>query len=493
MSKFKFSLCFTLLFALFLAACPFETEGKENKIKGQEEEDIPEVHTLKILQIGASTDGNISHSFVELYNFGDTGISLSGFSLQFASGFSYNSGNGAPDGSPAKDGSWRKINLNGTIPAGHSFLILGSKGEGQANSTNPALALADLSGDLNASFVLNNRSCKAAIMKNTDLLTEPNPFNTDGKGKKAPGYVDMIGAINTAGTDFIQGFERARFAGLTKQASLRRVCEIDTDNNLADFMRVIYADEPEIVKEILRPKNLSYGRWNPFEEPETTKSLMILQVFGTTTINDSAPSHNFIELYNNTDYDIDLGTYSVHFANGASEGHPAFSPWTRINLSGTIPSQCSYLITGPPVVDYFTIQDETTTNGRLNLTGMADLTAANFSMSNRSYKVALMSNQNNITSVSPWGMPECVDLTSAINSSGFDAINAAKGAEDLAAVNAASGSSRTISKQKSWRRARLVITGKTLTDFRSVSFANLSDEETAEFGPRNLKAGAWAP
>ncbi|MDR0302841.1 MAG: hypothetical protein LBI04_11100 [Treponema sp.] len=218
-----------------------------------------------------------------------------------------------------------------------------------------------------------------------------------------------------------------------------------------------------------------------------TPMLMILQVFGMHAENDSAPTHSFIELYNNTNTAINLSTYSVHWANGLSSNSNAPAEkdvWNKINLSGNIPAKGSYLILGAQMVDAATIANAST-NGRLDLTTVtADVNESTFKMSNRSYKVALMSNQSDISVANPWGEAACVDLVSAINTSGTDSVTAAKGTDDLAAVNASSGGANTISKQKSYRRTSLTVTGDTLTDFTSKQYSSISEADIAKFRPR---------
>jgi hypothetical protein len=214
---------------------------------------------LMILQIGAATDGNISHSFIELYNNTNAPINLSGYSLQYAAGYSTNSGNGAPGGNTTTDGEWNKINLSGTIQPHRSFLILGSKGTNAA----PALSITNNYGDMNEIFTINNRCFKVALMSNTILLTMQNPFNTDGSGTKAAGYVDMVGALNTTGTDFIQGCETNPITDLNKQTGQRRKNLKDTDNNKEDFTRAVFDGATDEEKEIRRPKNGAYGAWDP--------------------------------------------------------------------------------------------------------------------------------------------------------------------------------------------------------------------------------------
>ena len=104
-----------------------------------------------------------------------------------------------------------------------------------------------------------------------------------------------------------------------------------------------------------------------------------------------------------------------------------------------------------------------------------------------------MSNQDNITVANPWGNAACLDLVSAINRSGDDSIDAAKGAEDLISVNAATGGIRTISKQKSFRRTSLNIRDITLSDFATKQYSSLSADDIVKFRPRTTASGTYTP
>ncbi|MCL2179899.1 MAG: lamin tail domain-containing protein [Treponema sp.] len=221
----------------------------------------PGTEMLMILQIGAATDGNISHSFIELYNNTNSEIDLTGYSIQYAAGFSTNSGNGAPNGNATTDGVWQKIDLTGIIPPRCSFLILGTAG----TMLNPALNLGSVVGDMAVSFTINNRCYKVLLIKSTTILSDSikNPFDTDGAGTKVAGYIDMVGAINTNNTDNIQGFEGTRISNLNKQTGQRRKNLADTDNNFNDFEQATYLGASSENHERLRPKNLAYGSWNP--------------------------------------------------------------------------------------------------------------------------------------------------------------------------------------------------------------------------------------
>jgi hypothetical protein len=104
-----------------------------------------------------------------------------------------------------------------------------------------------------------------------------------------------------------------------------------------------------------------------------------------------------------------------------------------------------------------------------------------------------MSNQDALTEATPWGNAACIDLVSAINTAGTDSVTAAKGTIDLNAVNAASGGANTISKQKSYRRKSLIVSGVTLTDFTTIQYSTVSDADITKFRPRNTAAGTWTP
>jgi hypothetical protein len=466
----------------------------------------PAVGKVLILQAygnaGEGSPAGVSHSFVELYNISDADINLSGVSLYFADGI--RSTTEKPE--VTADEAWKRIALNGTIPAKGSFLILGKKHD-DVSSTR--YKIADNYWDINDNTLsLSRRGFKVAIIKSTAALTVQNPFDTDGKGKVISGYIDMVGAVNNpaaAQPDHIFGFETAPTRN-SASAAVRRANLTDTDDNSADFIAARYAlgDAATFTNEMLevrKPRNASVGEWDPFAEPAppvlSSNTLIILQVFGMHADNDSAPTHSFIELYNKSDAPVDLNTYSVHWANGLSSNDNAPAEkdvWHKINLTGTIPAKGSFLILGQQVVDAATIADTANTNGKLDLTAVtADINDSTFKMSNRSYKVALMSNKSDITAANPWGDAACIDLVSAINDNKSDSVTAAKGATDLAAVNAASGGANTISKQKSWRRKSLDVTNVTLSDFTSKQYSSLSTDDIAKFRPRTTAAGTYTP
>ena len=346
-------------------------------------------NALFILQIGAATDGNISHSFVELYNNGATPINLSGYSLQYAAGTKVTA-------NATADGPWQKIDLIGTIQPKHSFLILGKKG----TMANPALSIADNSGDMNVpGMELSNRAVKVALIKSTTLLTVQNPFNTDGFGKTVPGYVDMIGVINDA-TDKILGQEGtlAFVEGvfrISKQVGVRRISANDTNNNSNDFAIVEYDTISLPEKNIKSPKNHFYGSWNSFAEPSPdlfvmpgskdslAGKLLILQAFAPNET-PAGLSHPFVDLYNNSDSSINLNGIVLFFANGDT-GSSKDQAWRKISLSGTIQAKRSFLIMGPKAVNANSV------NTRLVLdNNYGDINDSAFTLNNYAFKIAVI-------------------------------------------------------------------------------------------------------
>ena len=279
---------------------------------------------LLILQAygtGETTDGSISHSFVELYNNTASPVNLSGYSLQYAAGTKVSAN--APT-----DGGWTVIQLDGSIPAKSSFLILGQK-----NNRDGRHQIADNYGDINVpNMELSNRAFKAALIKGTGKLTVQNPFNMGG-GKNAAGYVDMVGTEND-NTDRILGFEgthdpvnqRGEVARISKQAAVRRTNLNDTDNNKADFESLDYrisgiSDE---LLEVRKPRNAKNdGAWDPFEapkEPDTTgvdySKLKLNEVSGV-----GDDPEKFYELFNTGTETISLFGCKIYYnANGTNGG-----------------------------------------------------------------------------------------------------------------------------------------------------------------------------
>jgi len=220
-----------------------------------------------------------------------------------------------------------------------------------------------------------------------------------------------------------------------------------------------------------------------------SQGLMIFQVYGTgfgaadngDNGNTGSVSHSFVELYNNSNTPISLDTYSVQWANGIANGggtvQTTIDSWQVIPLSGTIPAYGSYLIRGAHM------NDEGGVVGRLQIT-VFDKDVPSFEMSNRSYKVALVSKQTTLTLANPWDNSTGEPLDSDL----VDLIGTRNGNSD--SVDAYKGAMRTMSKQNAVRRNSLTDTGNNSVDFVQIDYRTA---DLTKYRPRSVADGSWTP
>jgi hypothetical protein len=211
---------------------------------------IAPILILQVYGTGSKGERAVSHSFIELYNTAGSDVSLNGYTVQYS-----------------KSGTaWQKLDLSGKkIKAKSSFLILG-----KTENTTPAprLALTEDSADLLwPNTVFDNKNFKIVLIKSTETLNIVNPFDIDGEGTKAPGYVDMFGSIDNDESGAIDAFETEMPNYLSKQRSARRKNLIDTDNNKKDFEAIDYRASgiSDADLALYRPKNSAKGSWNPIK------------------------------------------------------------------------------------------------------------------------------------------------------------------------------------------------------------------------------------
>jgi len=210
---------------------------------------------LLILQAyasGTATDGAVSHTFVELYNNTDSPIVMDNennkFSLQYG-----------------KTGTtWTKIDLEGTIPAGGSFLVQGPLNNVYTGSGNVGNLTINDADQTVSTFVMDNDGFKVVLMRNQTTLTVAQPWNSDD-ALKAAGYIDMVASQNSSSNQ-PDGYEDALPGVSSKQAAARRGSLTDTDNNVTDFARIDYRanqgmDAANLAK--YRPRYSGDGSWTP--------------------------------------------------------------------------------------------------------------------------------------------------------------------------------------------------------------------------------------
>ena len=222
------------------------------------------------------------------------------------------------------------------------------------------------------------------------------------------------------------------------------------------------------------------------EKDLLAEKLLILQAYGSSS-DAAGATHSFVELYNNTDTEIDLDGITLYYAAGTN-GNPNLNikdgEWKSISLSGkTIPSKKSFLILG----------SKQNSTGRLEIIeNSGDINDGNFTLSNRAFKVALIRNQNaDLTVQNPFSMDGkgiaagYIDMVGTANTyPDRDLIFGFEGA--LPARNSAS---------VSVRRKNLDDTDDNENDFESIDYrANVTTNSELEFyRPKNTTDVSWNP
>jgi len=470
------------IFAL-MVSCP-EAKAPPGCGSSEEEEKPPVVNPdpdpvtkLLILQVGAWNDDRdtISHSFVELYNAGTQAVNLTGYSLQYAQGHTSSA-------SVKQDGAWAKINLSGSIPPNNSFLIRGDERTASGVQTAP---MQVPQGDMNVpGFRINNRAAKIILLSSTtpieSILQNPltdNPFNIDNNGTKVAGYVDMLGGVNTVGSNLILGFESSVGRRLTGSQVLRRVYRDDTDDNEKDFESINYSSASNAEKGEMGPRRSGTAWFLPKAPSITapkppTESLMILQANSIGNHQGGGFQTSLVELYNNTSAAINLTTGNYYLHIGDTDG------WKRaIKLNGEIPKQCSFLVVG-----------NVSGTGLYRAPLPAPDQIADFNIAVDNFMIAVLKNQNNILRIdNPFNdqslAKDYIDMLGSGNVKGF---------ETNRPINYAT-------EPRSLRRNSLTDNNDNSIDFDQIDFRaqtasnGMADSRLHEFWPRSSGAGAWNP
>jgi Lamin Tail Domain len=155
---------------------------------------------------GGNSGAQFTNDYVVLFNRGASSLTVTGWSVQYAS---------------ASGSSWAKANLSGTIPAGGYYLVALAAGSG----TGASLPAADATGTMN----MSGTSGKVALVTNQSLLAcgggtgacLPNAGIRDFVGYGSADQFEGSGAAPTL-SNTTAGFRAA--GGCT-----------DTDSDAADF------------------------------------------------------------------------------------------------------------------------------------------------------------------------------------------------------------------------------------------------------------------
>jgi hypothetical protein len=227
--------------------------------------------------------------------------------------------------------------------------------------------------------------------------------------------------------------------------------------------------------------------------------LLIFQVFGTGDDGGRAVNRTFVELYNSSDYDINLNGASLWFADGNSSQPAKDEPWEKIRLNGIISAKGSFLVTGPEILEKDNRTGENIPAAHMIPNGYGDIENPQFILSNRAFKVALLygsaeltdgiQNPFNVNGIEVNGYLDMIGVRNDINR---DSIY---GFETAPARN---------SRSETVRRRNLIDTDNNqgyhtehapdgTGDFISMRYADFSAEEIGVVRPRNAGSGGWDP
>lgn len=207
--------------------------------------------------------------------------------------------------------------------------------------------------------------------------------------------------------------------------------------------------------------------------------VVINQVYGGAK-KESYASHSFIELYNPTDVDVDLSSWSLHYRSSL-EGDDAIG-WNKLDLTGIIPSHCSYLIQcgkvknpveGAYLVDSF----DQAWEQKLN---------------NKGLSVVLMSNQNFIE-------PDAIIFDNDKQEPVLDgyvdtfAVSGNDGLNEQIPPCYEKGASAEQSKKKTLRRVAFQDTDDNQVggDFEVVDYSFPNKDYINYIAPKSVSAGEW--
>jgi predicted extracellular nuclease len=163
----------------------------------------PDIVISQVYGGGGNSGAQYTNDFIELYNRGAAAVSVTGWTVQYAS---------------AAGSTWSKTALSGSIAAGSHYLVKESSG----GTAGAALPTPEATGTISMSASAG----KVALVTNATALTCSVGCST------AAGVKDFIGYGGTASS-----YETAPAPGLSNTTADQRLGAgaTDTDNNAADF------------------------------------------------------------------------------------------------------------------------------------------------------------------------------------------------------------------------------------------------------------------
>ncbi|HEV8384875.1 MAG TPA: lamin tail domain-containing protein, partial [Candidatus Acidoferrales bacterium] len=242
---------------------------------------------------GGNSGATLKNDFIELFNRGTTTVSVTGWSVQYAS---------------TTGTSWQRTNVSGSIPPGGYLLVQEAQGAGGSVS----LPAPDATGTIPMSATAG----KVALVNNQTTITS---------GTSCPSgssIVDFVGY--GSGTNCFEGTgPTATLSNPTAALRLSNGC-VDTDVNSADF---------------------STGAPNPrnsasplFVCGSPGGDLVVSQLYGGGGNSGATLSNDYIEILNRGTTSVSVNGWSVQYASSTG------SSWQVTALTGVVAPGKYYLV-----------------------------------------------------------------------------------------------------------------------------------------------------
>ncbi|WP_308637862.1 choice-of-anchor I family protein [Paenibacillus silvisoli] len=228
----------------------------------------------------------------------------------------------------------------------------------------------------------------------------------------------------------------------------------------------------------------------------TVPHIVINQYYGSGTSTGGAANYGFIELYNPTDSDVNLSTWSIQYADRGDTATGATGAWQKLDLTGTIKAHSSYLIRAAESTSPSTILEVAKKD--IDFTKVSD--SSLIPLQNKGMKLVLMSSQTlldqtvdlNPFATKPAGYVDMLGTGSNDKTTDIDGYESAYPAGPAVGTGPV-GTTGGTSKNMSLRRVHFADTDNNKNDFVQVIYGDMTvgDAGVATYGPRSGSDGAW--
>jgi hypothetical protein len=267
---------------------------------------------------GGNAGSTFRNDYIELYNPTDTDITMTDWSVQYAtSGGLFTAG--------------KLSRFSGLIPAHGFFLIQEAQGAG--GSAN--LPAPDASDTIN----LSATSGKLALAGDTNLVTAPDGANVlDFVGYGSANQFEgagAVGALSNTSSAERKAQQTSTISSMSDGgADSLHGNGFDSGSNVDDF----------VLRTVQIPQNSSSPREappaGPPPPPPPATHIVISEIYGGGGNSGASFKNDFVELYNPTSGPVAMTHWSLQYATPAG----SFSAGGRTRISGIIPSYGFYLI-----------------------------------------------------------------------------------------------------------------------------------------------------